>query len=124
MCQGLAPTAMRTPISRVRSVTLTSMMFMMPMPAHQQRDGGDAGQQQGQGAGALVLGGGGLGQVADGEVVAAPRPRCWWRSRSSAVTWRSARAVASGEVAPTRSGPVMKLPRPPWMVAWKVFTGM
>ena len=32
MCRGLAPTAMRTPISRVRSVTLTSMMFMMPMP--------------------------------------------------------------------------------------------
>ncbi len=29
---GCAPTAMRMPISRVRSVTLTSMMFMMPMP--------------------------------------------------------------------------------------------
>ena len=29
---GLAPIAMRRPISRVRSVTLTSMMFMMPMP--------------------------------------------------------------------------------------------
>ena len=27
-----APSAMRRPISRVRSVTLTSMMFMMPMP--------------------------------------------------------------------------------------------
>ena len=27
-----APTAMRTPISRVRSVTLTSMMFITPMP--------------------------------------------------------------------------------------------
>src|SRR5580704_7233231 len=27
-----APTAMRTPISRVRSVTLTSMMFIMPIP--------------------------------------------------------------------------------------------
>ena len=27
-----APIAMRTPISRVRSVTATSMMFMMPMP--------------------------------------------------------------------------------------------
>ena len=27
-----APTAMRRPISRVRSVTDTSMMFMMPMP--------------------------------------------------------------------------------------------
>ena len=25
--------AFRTPISRVRSVTLTSMMFMMPIPA-------------------------------------------------------------------------------------------
>ncbi len=31
-CAGLAPTAMRMPISRVRSVTLTSMMFMTPMP--------------------------------------------------------------------------------------------
>ena len=29
---GLAPTAMRRPISRVRSVTETSMMFMMPIP--------------------------------------------------------------------------------------------
>ena len=28
----LAPTALRMPISRVRSVTDTSMMFMMPMP--------------------------------------------------------------------------------------------
>ena len=28
-----APIALRTPISRVRSVTLTSMIFMMPMPA-------------------------------------------------------------------------------------------
>ena len=32
MWRGSAPTAMRMPISRVRSVTLTSMMFMMPMP--------------------------------------------------------------------------------------------
>ena len=27
-----APIALRTPISRVRSVTLTSMMFITPMP--------------------------------------------------------------------------------------------
>ena len=27
-----APMALRTPISRVRSVTVTSMMFMTPMP--------------------------------------------------------------------------------------------
>ena len=32
MSRARAPTAMRMPISRVRSVTLTSMMFMMPMP--------------------------------------------------------------------------------------------
>ena len=32
LCRDLAPTAMRSPISRVRSVTETSMMFMMPMP--------------------------------------------------------------------------------------------
>ena len=30
--RAVAPSALRTPISRVRSVTLTSMMFMMTMP--------------------------------------------------------------------------------------------
>src|SRR5437763_1494276 len=33
MLRFLAPMARRMPISRVRSVTETSMMFMMPMPA-------------------------------------------------------------------------------------------
>jgi len=32
MSRALAPTAMRNPISRVRSVTETSMMFMIPTP--------------------------------------------------------------------------------------------
>ena len=32
MFERVAPSALRTPISRVRSVTETSMMFMMPMP--------------------------------------------------------------------------------------------
>ena len=32
MAERVAPTARRTPISRVRSMTLASMMFMMPMP--------------------------------------------------------------------------------------------
>ena len=41
---------MRMPISRVRSVTLTSMMFMMPMPPTIERDGGDARQQKAHGA--------------------------------------------------------------------------
>ncbi len=36
-----APTARRTPISRVRSRMLASMMFMIPIPPDQQRNGGD-----------------------------------------------------------------------------------
>ena len=32
MTQGLAPRALRRPISRMRSVTETNMMFMTPMP--------------------------------------------------------------------------------------------
>jgi len=32
MSTAVAPSALRTPISRVRSVTATSMMFMTPMP--------------------------------------------------------------------------------------------
>ena len=32
VARGCAPSAIRTPISRVRSVTETSMMFMIPMP--------------------------------------------------------------------------------------------
>ena len=32
MVRSLAPSALRMPISRVRSVTDTNMMFMMPMP--------------------------------------------------------------------------------------------
>ena len=32
MAEGLAPTALRRPISRVRSETETSMMFIIPTP--------------------------------------------------------------------------------------------
>ena len=32
MIRGVAPSALRSPISRIRSVTETSMMFMTPMP--------------------------------------------------------------------------------------------
>ena len=32
MTRGVAPSALRSPISRMRSVTDTSMMFMTPMP--------------------------------------------------------------------------------------------
>ena len=32
MTRGVAPRALRKPISRIRSVTETNMMFMTPMP--------------------------------------------------------------------------------------------
>ena len=51
-CQNIlsaAPTAMRKPISRVRSVTETSMMFMMPMPpTSSETDAMAASEQPGQ----------------------------------------------------------------------------
>ncbi len=43
-----APMARRMPISRVRSVTDTSMMFMMPMPPTEQAHAGDGAEQAGQ----------------------------------------------------------------------------
>ena len=45
MFQRVAPSALRTPISRVRSVTDTSMMFMMPMPPTSRLTRRDAGEQ-------------------------------------------------------------------------------
>src|ERR1700722_5969474 len=75
MLPGFAPSAMRRPISRVRSVTLTSMMFMMPMPPTKSDTaatlgrGGDTGEQGGHGLGALLSGTRQLGHVADLEVI-------------------------------------------------------
>ncbi len=40
-----APMALRRPISRVRSVTLTSMMFMMPMPPTSSEIAADGAQE-------------------------------------------------------------------------------
>jgi len=47
---GVAPMDMRMPISRVRSVTETSMMFMMPMPPTSSDNRRDDGDQHFQGA--------------------------------------------------------------------------
>ena len=48
MSRPLAPIAMRMPISRVRSVTETSMMFMIPMPPTRSEIDGDRGEEQRQ----------------------------------------------------------------------------
>ncbi len=50
-----APRLRRIPISRVRSVTVTSMMFMIPMPPTSRGDGGDAAQHQRDHGQLLVL---------------------------------------------------------------------
>ncbi len=69
MSAGCAPTAMRMPISRVRSVTDTSMMFMTPMPPTTSDTSAMADQQQRHG---FLRGGqhaGHLGHAAGGEII-------------------------------------------------------
>ena len=51
-----APIALRMPISRVRSVTVTSMMFMMPMPPTSSEIAGDRAEQHGERLGRLGAG--------------------------------------------------------------------
>ncbi len=97
---------MRTPISRVRSVTLTSMMFMMPMPP-------TSSDTAAIPASSMVMACA-LSSWADAVSLrlriekssGAPGARPW-RSRSNSVIWRWARAVVSAERALTYSGPVM-----------------
>src|SRR5437762_11917763 len=67
MWRRRAPTAMRRPISRVRSVTDTSMMFMMPMPPTGDRS--DRREQVGHHSRGLLLGLENFGQVPEPEVV-------------------------------------------------------
>ncbi len=64
-----APMAIRMPISRVRSVTLTSMMFMTPMPPDDERHRRDADEQRRERREDRVLHGLELRLAPDGEVV-------------------------------------------------------
>ena len=73
MSRGFAPTAMRTPISRVRSVTLTSMMFMIPMPPTSSDTAAMLASSGVSVSRALLLRARDLGQVADREVVVGAR---------------------------------------------------
>ena len=96
MSRGLAPTAMRTPISRVRSVTLTSMMFMIPMPP----TSSDTAAMLASSVVSVLVPSccalGDLGQVADREVVVGRRAAMWWRSRRSVGDCVSARGGVLG----------------------------
>ena len=68
MSRRLAPIALRSPISRVRSVTVVSIMFMIPMPPTTREMPGDRGQQQRQRPGGRRHGRGEVGLVDDPEV--------------------------------------------------------
>jgi hypothetical protein len=65
MSRPRAPTAMRVPISRVRSVTLTSMMFMIPMPPTSSDTAATMAEEERHRAAALLLRAGHLAEVAD-----------------------------------------------------------
>jgi hypothetical protein len=67
-----APMAMRMPISRVRSVTDTSMMFMIPMPPTSSDTRRDGAEQQRHHLRRLRLHVGRGAHVADHEVVVLP----------------------------------------------------
>src|SRR5471030_2834299 len=67
-CSRRAPIAMRRPISRVRSVTDTSRMFMMPMPPTRS-DRRHRGQQDGHDPAAALRGLGILAEIAHVEVL-------------------------------------------------------
>ena len=85
-CFDCAPTALRMPISRVRSVTDTSMMFMMPMPPTSSEMPAIAAQQDRHairvelGASAII------GLVTHLKVVLLTRGHCASREGSSLIS--------------------------------------
>ena len=85
-CSRRAPIAMRRPISRVRSVTDTSRMFMMPMPPTTQRDRGDGGEQQRHDAALLSAVSAIWLRLRTEKSLSAPGLMRWRRVRIS-VTW-------------------------------------
>ena len=68
MSLASAPTAIRRPISRVRSVTDTSMMFMIPTPPTSSETAAIGHSQAGQHGDDFFQGVGDLGHVVDVEI--------------------------------------------------------
>ena len=124
MCQGLAPTAMRTPISRVRSVTLTSMMFMIPMPPTTSDTTAMAASRAVSAWRALLLGVGDLGQVADVEVVVVGGAEVMAVAEERRDLGLGALGIVGRRSRPRRMIPAMYFWSPPWIWFWKVDIGM
>ncbi len=120
--RGLAPTAMRRPISRVRSFTLTSMMFMMPMPPTTRLTSAMPASSDVSVRGALLLRGGDLPEVPHGEVVRLPRPQPVLRPQQRVISFSTASVPALGR-APTKRVPSRNWPSPPCRRARKVESG-
>ena len=92
-----APMALRIPISRVRSRTDTSMMFMIPIPPTTSEIEAIAREQDGEQAVHGRRGGQELRLVADGEVVGLARCAMSWRSWRSEVSSALTVSISSAE---------------------------
>ena len=103
-----APMASRMPISRVRSVTETSMMFMMPMPPTSRLIAATAPSKAGQHGRRAGRSLHDLRHVADREVVLPRRARCCAAraadARCRACTLRGVGAVLGRDVDPRDVG--------------------
>ena len=98
---GLAPTAMRTPISRVRSVTLTSMMFMMPMPPTSSDTAAIAASRMVSVEVPACCAAATSAMLRIEKSASGANDETWWRSRSRPSISRSVRAVVSELVVAT-----------------------
>ena len=84
----VAPTALRTPISRVRSRTATSITFITPMPPMKQRRQADRAQEVLHAVGHLAEGLRLLDRVPDPGRLLVPRVEAVDPRRARARTWR------------------------------------
>jgi hypothetical protein len=119
---GFAPTAMRTPISRVRSVTLTSMMFMIPIPPTRS----DTSAMLASSVVMVLVPSAWAPAISVRlriEKSSSPPARMRCRSRKRSVTAFCARVVSFGETALTKIVPERYFWRPPWIFDWNVVRG-
>ena len=122
MSRSRAPTAIRIPISRVRSVTDTSMMFMIPMPPTTSDT--DAIPPSSR----LMIRVADSARASISDRFRTLKSSSWpcpirWRWRSSAVTWRSASWTLSPSTACTMMTPTVPACALAYSFFWSVVIG-
>ena len=122
--RGFAPTAMRRPISRVRSVTLTSMMFMIPMPPTSSETAAIAARSSVRALVACVTVLAMSAQIANVEIIVRAEVDVMPVAQQRRDLRSARAAVSSSETAPTTIVPFTYFWIPPWMLDWYVVSGM